>query len=163
MLIARDRSELTDDCRLSLIMDPQLKGRFPGKAARTVADIAQKCLQKEPSERPTMRIIVDLLRVIQDMKHPRRFPLQEPASIAGKHMSRSPSLNGIVTPPPRLGFSPSSPLIGATLSSIPAPKMPPSLPTSLPPPRVYSNILSVDELSRTDSRKAIQYGGRWES
>ncbi|KAL6953986.1 hypothetical protein U1Q18_010272 [Sarracenia purpurea var. burkii] len=40
---------LADEYRLSLIMDPQLKGRFPAKAARTVADIAQSCLHKDPS------------------------------------------------------------------------------------------------------------------
>ncbi|KAI4302639.1 hypothetical protein MLD38_038360 [Melastoma candidum] len=158
-LVKWSRPFLTDDCRLSLIMDPQLKGRFPSKAARTVADIAQKCLQKEPSERPTMRTVVDLLKVIQDMKHPRLFPLQEPAVIAGKHMLRSPSLNGIVTPPLRPGFSPSPPPRGPPISSLTAPKMVPSLATSVPPPRVYSSTLSFNELSRTDSCKAIHYGG----
>ncbi|KAI5006822.1 hypothetical protein ZWY2020_034654, partial [Hordeum vulgare] len=38
------RPFLTDDSR-----------RFPTKAARTVADIILKCLQRDPSERPTMR------------------------------------------------------------------------------------------------------------
>jgi serine/threonine protein kinase len=53
-LVKWSRPFLADDYRLSLIMDPQLKGRFPSKAARTIADIAQRCLQKEPSDRPTM-------------------------------------------------------------------------------------------------------------
>ncbi|KAE8698030.1 B3 domain-containing transcription repressor VAL2-like isoform X1 [Hibiscus syriacus] len=98
---------LADDCRLSLIMDPLLKGRFPMKASRTVADIAQRCLQKDPSERPTMRTMVENLKVIQDMKYSCRFPLQEPAAIPGKHLSRWPSLNGIVTlaTAPKFGFS----------------------------------------------------------
>ncbi|KAL0375454.1 UNVERIFIED_CONTAM: Serine/threonine-protein kinase PBS1 [Sesamum radiatum] len=105
-LVKWSRPFLADDCRLSLIMDPQLKGRFPAKAARTVADIAQRCLQVDPSERPTMRTIVEHLKTIQDMKYTSRFPLQEPGSISGKHMSRSPSLNGIVTPAPRSNFPP---------------------------------------------------------
>ncbi|MCL7045520.1 hypothetical protein MKW94_012272 [Papaver nudicaule] len=108
-LVKWSRPFLADDCRLSLVMDPRLKGRFPPKAARTVADIALKCLQKEPSERPTMRTILESLKNIQDMKYSCRFPLQEPAKIAGKHMSKSPSLNGIVHPAPRLHFSPSPP------------------------------------------------------
>ncbi|KAG5089033.1 hypothetical protein JHK86_001645 [Glycine max] len=72
---------------------------------RTVADIAQRCLHKEPSERPTMRTIVEHLETVQDLKYSCRFPLQEPA----KEMSRSPSLNGIIChAPPRLSFSPSA-------------------------------------------------------
>ncbi|MCD9637520.1 hypothetical protein HAX54_020853 [Datura stramonium] len=86
-------------------MDPQLKGRFPAKAARTVADIAQRCLQKDPSERPTMRTVVEQLKTVQVMKYPSRFPLQEPGAVGAKHMSKSPSLNGIITPAPRLSFS----------------------------------------------------------
>ena len=36
-LIKWSKPYLSDDCRLSLIMDPKMKGRFPPKAARTVA------------------------------------------------------------------------------------------------------------------------------
>ncbi|KAJ4751054.1 Protein kinase superfamily protein [Rhynchospora pubera] len=100
-LIKWSKPYLTDDCRLSLIMDPKIKGRFPLKAARTVADMILKCLQKDPSERPTMRFIADSLVRVQDMKYPCKYPLQEP----GKVMMKSPSFNGIVVsaplPPPR--------------------------------------------------------------
>ncbi|RZR87460.1 hypothetical protein BHM03_00014876 [Ensete ventricosum] len=78
-IVKWSRPFLDDDCRLSLIMDPRIKGRFPSKAARTVADIALKCLQKDPSERPTMRTIVESLENVQDMKYPSRYPLQEPS------------------------------------------------------------------------------------
>ncbi|PON92755.1 Tyrosine-protein kinase [Trema orientale] len=149
-LVKWSRPFLADDHRLSLIMDPQLKGRFPAKAARTVADIAQRCLQKDPSERPTMRTVVEHLKLIQDLKYSYRFPLQEPATIAGKQMSKSPSLNGIITPaPPRLSFSPSPP-------SRPRPSVSPTrrpvLPASLPP-RACSSI-SLEELDRQESRKS---------
>lgn len=149
-LVKWSRPFLADDCRLSLIMDPQLKCRFPMKAARTVADIAQRCLQKDPSERPTMRTIVEHLKIIQDMKYSCRFPLQEPAAIAGKQMSRSPSLNGIITPAPRLSFSPSPPS-GARLSV--SPTRPPALPLTLPP-RACSSTLSLEELERQESRRS---------
>lgn len=100
---------LTDDCRLSLIMDPRIRGRCPPKAARTIADIALQCLKKDPSERPTMRIIVDALVNVQDIRYPCRYPLQEPSSVAGKQMSKSTSLNGIILPPPPMYFSHSPP------------------------------------------------------
>lgn len=109
-LVKWSKPYLTDDLRLSLIMDSRLKGRYPPKAVRTVADIALKCLQKEPSERPTMRNIVDSLESIQDIKYSCRFPLLEP-SRSVKQMLRSPSLDdGIIfqtSSIPRGSFSPS--------------------------------------------------------
>lgn len=149
-LVKWSKPFLADDCRLSLIMDPLLKGRFPAKAARAVADIAQRCLQKDPSERPTMRTIVERLKFIQDMKYSCRFPLQEPALISGKQMSRSPSLNGIVTPAPRLSFSPSPPSRSRPSVSPPRPH---GLPLSLPP-RACSSVLSLEELERQESQKS---------
>ncbi|ESQ49198.1 hypothetical protein EUTSA_v10020426mg [Eutrema salsugineum] len=159
-LVKWSRAFLADDCRLSLIMDPQLKGRFPAKAARSIADIAQKCLQVEPSERPTMRNIVDQLKIIQDMKYSCRFPLREPAPVAArKHMGRSSSLNTIVwTPaggaPPRSSFSPSPP-----------PRRPSVSPTRgralvfppVFPPRVCS---SLEEMSREEVRRLSSASGR---
>ncbi|XP_050213669.1 probable serine/threonine-protein kinase PBL1 [Mercurialis annua] len=152
-LVRWTRPYLADECRLSLIMDPQLKGRFPPNAARTIAEIAVCCLQNNPLERPTMRGVVEKLKVIQDMKYSTRFPLQEPAAVAGKHMSRSPSLNGIITPAPRLSFSPSPP--SRTRPSV-SPTRPPALPLSLPPRACSSNFsnFSLDELERQESRKS---------
>lgn len=95
-LIKWSKPYLSDDCRLSLIMDPKMKGRFPPKAARTVANIILKCLQKDPSERPTMRSIADSLVHVQDVKCLSKYPLQEP----GKVMMKSPSFNGIPVPAP---------------------------------------------------------------
>ncbi|KAF7845223.1 putative serine/threonine-protein kinase PBL1 [Senna tora] len=149
-LVKWSRPFLADDCRLSLIMDPQLKGRFPSKAARTVSDIALRCLQKEPSERPTMRTVVEHLKKIQDMKHSCRFPLQEPAAISGKQMLRSPSLNGIISPTPRLSFSPSPP--SAARPSISPPRWS-GVPILLPP-RACSSNFSLEELDRQECRKS---------
>ncbi|KAM7467907.1 hypothetical protein LguiB_015469 [Lonicera macranthoides] len=145
-LVKWSRPYLADDSRLSLIMDPQLKGRFPAKAARMVADIAQRCLQMEPSERPTMRTIVEHLKIIQDMRFTSRFPLQEPGSVSGKNMSRSPSLNGIVAPAPRLSFSPSPPTNRVAIS----PTRPLSLPLTLPP----RSCSSLEQIDRQESRKS---------
>ncbi|XP_049407208.1 probable serine/threonine-protein kinase PBL11 [Solanum stenotomum] len=145
-LVKWSRPFLADDGRLSLIMDPQLKGRFPAKAARTVADIAQRCLQKDPSERPTMRTVVEQLKVVQVMKYPSRFPLQEPRAVGVKHMSKSPSLNGIITPTSRLSFSPSPPTHPLSIS--PTRTAAPLL--SLPS---CSSILSMEDFDRLENRR----------
>ncbi|CAL9754414.1 unnamed protein product [Musa acuminata subsp. burmannicoides] len=108
-IVKWSRPFLADDCRLSLIMDPRMKGRFPPKSARTVADVALKCLRKDPSKRPTMRFIVEALKDVPDMKCPSRYPLQEPSVIAGKRMCKSPSLIGIIPPQPPPSFSISPP------------------------------------------------------
>ncbi|TKY63633.1 receptor protein kinase [Spatholobus suberectus] len=149
-LVKWSRPFLADDFRLSLIMDPQLKGRFPPKAARTVADIAQRCLQKEPSERPTMRTIVEHLKTVQDMKYSCWFPLQEPAAMPSKQMSRSPSLNGIICHAPRLNFSPSAPSARPSVS----PPRWSGVPTLHLPLRACSSTFSMEEIGRPESRKS---------
>ena len=141
---------LADDCRLSMIMDPQLKGRYPPKAARTLADIAQRCLQKEPSIRPAMRTVAKHLKVIQDMKYSCRFPLQDPVAVSGKQMSRSPSLNGVTCHVPGLSFSPASPS-GARLR-VSSPRWS-GVPIALPP-RPCSSTLSMEELVRQETKKS---------
>ncbi|KAE9618213.1 hypothetical protein Lal_00041815 [Lupinus albus] len=151
-LVKWSRPFLADEYRLSLIMDHQLKGRFPAKAARTIADIAQRCLQKEPSERPTMRTVVKHLKMIQDVKYSCRFPLQEPAAISGKHMWRSPSLNGIIFPVPRSSFSPSPPSSG-TLLSVSPPRWS-GVPIVLPP------RACLKEFDRQESRKSSSSASR---
>ncbi|CAL9128773.1 probable serine/threonine-protein kinase PBL1 [Musa acuminata AAA Group] len=143
-IVKWSRPFLDDDCRLSLIMDPRIKGRFPSKAARTVADIALKCLQKDPSERPTMRTIVESLENVQDMKYPSRYPLQEPSVVSGKQMLKSQSINGIIipTPPPPTNFSPSppQPLSSPRVSlSIPLPRRSCSTTVSLEDNRISSS------------------------
>ncbi|CAA6661875.1 unnamed protein product [Spirodela intermedia] len=106
-LVRWSRAFLADDCRLSLIMDPRLKHRFPTTAARVVADAALRCLHKEPSERPTMRAVAESLESVQDVKYCCRFRLHEPATAAavaaaaaGKPMMKFHSFNSIVAPSP---------------------------------------------------------------
>ncbi|XP_076895956.1 putative serine/threonine-protein kinase PBL19 [Bidens hawaiensis] len=141
-LIKWSRPFLADDSRLSLIMDPQLKGRFAARAARAMADIAQRCLQKEPSERPTMRTIVEHLKIIQEMKFSCRFPLQEPGTVSRKHMAKSLSLNGIIYTAPRLSYSP------------PPPPRLPVLPPSLPPRNCAANLVMDGGVDRQESRRS---------
>ncbi|KAG2272526.1 hypothetical protein Bca52824_067081 [Brassica carinata] len=131
------------------------------EGARSIADIAQRCLQAEPSERPTMRNIVDQLRIIQDMKYSCRFPLREPAPAAArKHMGRSSSLNTIVWTPgvagaaPRSSFSPSPPARRPSVSPTRGRGLvfPPVFPA-----RVCS---SLEEMSREEVRRLSSVSGR---
>ncbi|CAA0830591.1 Protein kinase superfamily protein [Striga hermonthica] len=148
-LVKWSRPFLADDCRLTLIMDPQLKGRFPARAARTVADMAQRCLQVDPSERPTMRFIVEQLKTIQDMKCTSRFPLQEPGAISGKQMFKSPSFNGIVAKATKSNLSPSLP---ANRPKFITPLY--GLPLVLPPPRMSSSTFLLEESDMQEKRRS---------
>ncbi|KAL5974786.1 hypothetical protein ACLOJK_031457 [Asimina triloba] len=148
-LLKWSRLFLADDSRLSLIIDPRLKGRVPSKAARAIADLALKCLQKDRSERPTMRSIVESLKNIQDIKYSCWFPLQEPATAAGKQMLRSPSLNGVTQQPSRSSFSPSPP---SKIRPPFSPTRPPSLPIPLPP-RTCSSTVTLEDIRTEENRK----------
>lgn len=144
-LVKWSRPFLSDDGRLSLIMDPQLKGRFPAKAARAVADIAQLCLQVDPSDRPTMRTVVDRLKTVQEIKYTSRFPLQEPGEFCRKYMSKSYSMNGIIVSGVRTDYSPSAPVVSLTRMS--------GVPLVLPR-RTCSSVLSLEELDRQERRRS---------
>lgn len=140
---------LTDECRLSMIMDPKLKGRFSGKAAKIVADLALRCLQKEPCERPTMRVAVEVLKSVQDIKYSSKFPLKEPTSPKNentqqisKQLASSPPRTSFVAVPPRLFQS--QPLIVTRDSPACMPEQPISRSPSL-------NKLMVSSPSHTPS------------
>lgn len=98
-LVRWTRSFLADEFRLTLIMDPRLKSRYCKKAAKMVADLILRCLQKDPSERPTMRTAVEILKSVQDMKYSSKFPLKEPSS--PKNDFSQQSSRQIALSPPR--------------------------------------------------------------
>ncbi|TVU07607.1 hypothetical protein EJB05_40971 [Eragrostis curvula] len=52
------------------IMDPRLGGRYPLAAAREVARLADRCLLKNPKERPAMRDVVEELERVLQMEPP---------------------------------------------------------------------------------------------
>ncbi|PKA67144.1 putative receptor-like protein kinase [Apostasia shenzhenica] len=74
---------LTDESRLSLIMDHRLQGRFPLKAATMVAGVALRCLHRDPSRRPEIATVVDSLRIAHGIRYSCLCPLQDPAAVAG--------------------------------------------------------------------------------
>eukprot|EP00249_Psilotum_nudum_P023532 c28909_g2_i3 orf=2-1714(-) len=79
-LVKWTRPFLMDEGRLFLIMDPKLQGRFPIQGAKRIADLAYECLQKEPSRRPLMRNVVDIIKSVKEMRYLSRFPLKEPST-----------------------------------------------------------------------------------
>eukprot|EP01018_Ginkgo_biloba_P000481 Gb_25138 [translate_table: standard] len=117
-LVKWTRPFLADEIRLPMIMDPKLKSRFSIKAAKIVADLALRCLQRDPSERPTMRRVVEMLKSVQDMKYSSKFPLREPNSPMNDSTQQLSRQSALSPPrPPLLGVltysSQSQPLIVA--------------------------------------------------
>ncbi|KAH7284003.1 hypothetical protein KP509_34G035100 [Ceratopteris richardii] len=49
------RPYLLDSKRLYLVMDPEMKGRYPTREAKMLADLALLCLAEDSMARPTMR------------------------------------------------------------------------------------------------------------
>ncbi|URD98010.1 serine threonine-protein kinase [Musa troglodytarum] len=58
-----------------------------------------------------MRTIAESLENVSGMKHPSRYPLQEPSVVSRKQMLKSQSMNGITIHPPQAttNISPSPP------------------------------------------------------
>ncbi|XP_074558670.1 putative serine/threonine-protein kinase PBL19 [Curcuma longa] len=54
--------------KFSMIMDPKLRGDFSPRAAREIAKLADRCLVKNPKERPTMDEVVEYLKRVVEMQ-----------------------------------------------------------------------------------------------
>lgn len=63
-LVAFSRSFLMEERKLYLIMDPELKGFYPTRHAKRIANLALECLQEDVVQRPTMREVVNVLRSV---------------------------------------------------------------------------------------------------
>lgn len=59
--------------KFSMIIDPKLRGDFSPDAAREIAKLANKCLIKNPKERPTMSEIVECLKGVTQMQSKRKL------------------------------------------------------------------------------------------
>ncbi|CAM6118431.1 unnamed protein product [Calypogeia fissa] len=64
-LIQMTKPFLRDEGKLFLIMDPELNGRYSGRGALKVANIAFQCLINEASLRPNLSEAVDVLKTVQ--------------------------------------------------------------------------------------------------
>ncbi|KAF8105290.1 hypothetical protein N665_0160s0024 [Sinapis alba] len=58
------KPHLSERRKLRRIMDPRLEGKYPFKSAFRVAQLALKCLEPEPKNRPSMTEVVESLELI---------------------------------------------------------------------------------------------------
>lgn len=55
---------LSDKRKLKNVMDSHLEGRYPSKAAYRIAQLALKCIEAEPKNRPSMKEVLDTLELL---------------------------------------------------------------------------------------------------
>ncbi|KFK31404.1 hypothetical protein AALP_AA6G107700 [Arabis alpina] len=53
-----------DSQRFNMIVDPRLRGNYPAAGARSLAKLADLCLNKNDKERPAMEVVVERLKKI---------------------------------------------------------------------------------------------------
>ncbi|XP_058753047.1 probable serine/threonine-protein kinase PIX13 isoform X2 [Vicia villosa] len=59
------KPHLQERRKLKKIMDPQLGGKYPIKAALTISKVASRCLAPEPKMRPSMKDVLEILKGTQ--------------------------------------------------------------------------------------------------
>ena len=75
---------LSERRKLKNIMDHQLEGKYPSKAAFRIAQLALKCLALEPKNRPPMKEVVETLEQIESTNEKPR----EPRNRFSRHSTR---------------------------------------------------------------------------
>ncbi|XVF01625.1 hypothetical protein REPUB_Repub04eG0104500 [Reevesia pubescens] len=75
---------LSERRKLKNIMDHQLEGRYPSKAAFRIAQLALKCLEPEPKNRPSMKEVLETLEQIESTTE---RPI-EPRNRSSRHTTR---------------------------------------------------------------------------
>ncbi|KAG8364455.1 hypothetical protein BUALT_Bualt19G0130600 [Buddleja alternifolia] len=66
------KPHLYDRRKLKHVMDSRLEGRYPSKSALHIAQLALKCLENEPKNRPSMQEIVETLEKVDSAKERHR-------------------------------------------------------------------------------------------
>lgn len=67
-LVDWSKPHLSSKRKLSTIMDVRMEGQYSPKAAFQAAQLAFKCLEPEPKNRPSMKDVVDTLERIEAIK-----------------------------------------------------------------------------------------------
>lgn len=62
---------LSDLKKLARVMDPQLEGTYPPKAALQAAHLTLRCLAGNPKSRPTMQEVVEILENVHALSKPK--------------------------------------------------------------------------------------------
>ncbi|XAR58047.1 Non-specific serine/threonine protein kinase [Bertholletia excelsa] len=87
--------------KLKIVMDAKIEGQYSSKAAMLAAQLALKCLETEPRNRPSMKEAVEILEQIEAMKlKPKESKINSVHSRVPHHRNlpighRSPLHNGV--------------------------------------------------------------------
>ncbi|KAK8700321.1 hypothetical protein V6N13_018720 [Hibiscus sabdariffa] len=80
------KPHLSDRRKLKNIMDQRLEGKYPSKAAYRIAQLALKCLESEPKNRPSMKEVVeDLERIESTNEKPAESRKRSARNAAHRH------------------------------------------------------------------------------
>ncbi|KAL6522483.1 putative serine/threonine-protein kinase pix13 [Orobanche minor] len=79
------KPHLSDRRKLKHIIDSRLEGRYPSRSALHTAQLALKCLENEPKNRPAMQEIVETLERINSANEKPREPRVAVAHRSGAH------------------------------------------------------------------------------
>ncbi|KAL3520835.1 hypothetical protein ACH5RR_018984 [Cinchona calisaya] len=74
-LIDWKKPHLCDRNKLKKMMDSRLEGRYPSEAAVQIAQLALKCLEPVPKNRPSMKEVVEMLERIESASEKPTDPL----------------------------------------------------------------------------------------
>ncbi|CAI9099694.1 OLC1v1036553C1 [Oldenlandia corymbosa var. corymbosa] len=69
------KPHLSDRRKLKHMMDSRLEGRYPSKASVQIAQLALTCLEPEPKNRPSMKVVVETLERIASVNEKARQPV----------------------------------------------------------------------------------------
>ncbi|KAF7143162.1 hypothetical protein RHSIM_Rhsim05G0047400 [Rhododendron simsii] len=84
------KPHLSDRRKLKQVMDSQLQGKYPSKAALQIAQLALTCIGPEQKTRPSMKVVVETLQhLVENDKKPKE-PRVHPRNRTISHHPRGP-------------------------------------------------------------------------
>jgi serine/threonine protein kinase len=72
-LVGWARPFLKEQGRLFLVIDSKLRGQFPTRGAKLIADVVLACLHPDPARRPTMKMVVEMMKSSMTHRYSRNF------------------------------------------------------------------------------------------
>ncbi|XP_058213826.1 probable serine/threonine-protein kinase PIX13 isoform X1 [Rhododendron vialii] len=84
------KPHLSDRRKLKQVMDSQLQGKYPSKAALQIAQLALKCIEPEQKTRPSMKVVVETLQHLVENDEKPKEPRVHPRNRTSSHHPRGP-------------------------------------------------------------------------
>ncbi|XP_058213831.1 probable serine/threonine-protein kinase PIX13 [Rhododendron vialii] len=76
---------LSDGWKLKQVMDSQLQGKYPSKAALQIAQLALKCIEREKKTRSSMKVVVETLQHLVENDEKPKEPRVHPRNRTSSH------------------------------------------------------------------------------